>query len=123
MEDQHAFPPPSSLLRRLSSGSLALWRDRRGRVSGLRIVTLVYAAVFAVEGGGLWMEKRWAEWLTVATTASLMFPESWELFHRPTVGKLLILLGNAAIVAYLVWDVRTHSKFAALTPAPEQKPS
>src|SRR6202042_3942083 len=29
------------------------------RVHLFRIVTLVYAAVFAVEGIGLWMEKRW----------------------------------------------------------------
>src|ERR1700735_357555 len=29
------------------------------RVHALRIVTLVYAAVFAVEGIGFWVEKRW----------------------------------------------------------------
>jgi len=77
------------------------------RVATLRIVTLAYAAVFAVEGIGLWMQKRWAEWLTTIITASLIPLEAWEMFYRPTVGKLLILLGNAAIVAYLVWHVRT----------------
>src|SRR6202034_3427567 len=29
------------------------------RVHALRMVTLAYAAVFAVEGIGLWMRKRW----------------------------------------------------------------
>src|ERR1700683_3050097 len=38
------------------------------RVHLFRIVTLVYAAIFAVEGIGLWMEKRWAEWLTTILT-------------------------------------------------------
>src|ERR1700688_2151048 len=33
------------------------------RLHALRIVTLAYAAVFATEGIGLWMQKRWAEWL------------------------------------------------------------
>jgi uncharacterized membrane protein (DUF2068 family) len=80
------------------------------RVNALRIVTLAYAAVFAVEGIGLWMRKRWAEWLTTIITASLMPLEAWELFFRPTIGKALILLANGAVVAYLVWHVRTKNK-------------
>jgi uncharacterized membrane protein (DUF2068 family) len=71
-----------------------------------RIVTLTYAAVFAVEGIGLWMEKRWAEWLTTIITASLIPLEAWEIALRPTIGKVLILLANVAVVAYLVWHVR-----------------
>src|ERR1700737_875434 len=42
------------------------------RLHALRIVTLAYAAVFATEGIGLWLQKRWAEWLTVIVTASLI---------------------------------------------------
>jgi uncharacterized membrane protein (DUF2068 family) len=76
------------------------------RIHALRIVTLAYAAVFAVEGVGLWMEKRWAEWLTTIITASLIPLEAWEIFYRPTIGKVLILLANVAVVAYLVWHVR-----------------
>lgn len=86
------------------------------RVTTLRMVTLAYAAVFAVEGIGLWMEKRWAEWLTVAVTSSLIPLEIWEMFHRPTWGKLAILLGNTIIVAYLVWHVRTKGSSAHLAP-------
>ena len=91
------------------------------RVALLRLVTLAYAAVFAVEGVGLWLEKRWAEWLTVVVTASLIPLELWEMFHRPTLGKLAILLGNAAIVAYLIWHVRNSNRGAAAvisSPAP-----
>jgi uncharacterized membrane protein (DUF2068 family) len=72
----------------------------------LRLVTLCYAAVFAIEGIGLWMRKRWAEWLTTIITASLIPFELWELFYRPNVGKLLVLLANTAIVVILVWHVR-----------------
>ena len=53
------------------------------RMHALRFVTLAYAAVFAVEGIGLWMRRRWAEWLTTIITASLIPLEVWELFHRP----------------------------------------
>jgi uncharacterized membrane protein (DUF2068 family) len=80
------------------------------RINALRLVTLAYAAVFAVEGVGLWMQKRWAEWLTTIITASLIPLEGWEIFLRPTIGKVLILLANAAIVAYLVWHVRTKNR-------------
>lgn len=83
------------------------------RIHALRIVTLAYAAVFAVEGVGLWMQKRWAEWLTTIITASLIPLEAWEIFFRPTIGKVLILLANIAVVAYLVWHVRTKNRPAS----------
>ena len=76
------------------------------RIHALRIVTLAYAAVFATEGVGLWMQKRWAEWLTVIITASLIPLEVWELFDKPNFGKAAVLVANTAIVAYLVWHVR-----------------
>jgi uncharacterized membrane protein (DUF2068 family) len=76
------------------------------RVHALRIVTLAYAALFAIEGIGLWMEKRWAEWLTTIITASLIPLEAWEILLRPTIGKILILLANVAVVGYLIWHVR-----------------
>jgi uncharacterized membrane protein (DUF2068 family) len=79
------------------------------RINALRIVTLAYAGVFAVEGIGLWMQKRWAEWLTTIITASLIPLEAWEMFFRPTIGKAVILLTNIAVVVYLVWHVRTRT--------------
>jgi uncharacterized membrane protein (DUF2068 family) len=76
----------------------------------LRIVSLSYAAIFAVEGIGLWMQKRWAEWLTTVITASLIPLEVWELFHRPNIGKAVVLIANIVIVAYLIWHVRSKSR-------------
>jgi uncharacterized membrane protein (DUF2068 family) len=76
------------------------------KVHALRFVTLTYAAVFAVEGVGLWMQKRWAEWLTTVITASLIPLEVWEFIARPNLGKAAVVVANVAIVAYLVWHVR-----------------
>jgi len=86
------------------------------RIHALRVVTLTYAAVFAVEGIGLWMRRRWAEWLTTIITASLIPFELWELFHRPNIGKAGVLIANVAIVGYLYWHVSTHRKI----PHPEE---
>jgi uncharacterized membrane protein (DUF2068 family) len=78
------------------------------RVHALRMVTLAYAGMFSVEGIGLWMRKRWAEWLTVIITASLIPLELWELFHNPNLGKAGVLIANLTIVGYLVWHVRSR---------------
>ena len=84
------------------------------RIHALRVVTLSYAAVFAVEGVGLWMRRRWAEWLTVIITASLIPLEVYEVLHRPSVGTATVIAANVAIVGYLVWHVR-HSARARRT--------
>jgi uncharacterized membrane protein (DUF2068 family) len=80
------------------------------KIHALRFVTLTYAAVFAVEGVGLWMQKRWAEWLTTIITASLIPLEVWELLHRPNLGKAAVVIANTAIVAYLFWHVRAKGR-------------
>jgi uncharacterized membrane protein (DUF2068 family) len=88
------------------------------RVHALRIVTLAYAVLFATEGIGLWMQKRWAEWLTTIITASLIPLEVWELLFRPNIGKAAVLVANIAIVVYLIWHVRSRGKHR-LPPPPE----
>jgi len=80
------------------------------KIQALRFVTFTYAAVFAVEGIGLWMRKRWAEWLTTIITASLIPLEVWEFLHRPNFGKAAVVIANTAIVAYLVWHVRSKGR-------------
>jgi uncharacterized membrane protein (DUF2068 family) len=80
------------------------------RVHALRFVTLTYAAVFAVEGIGLWMQLRWAEWLTTIITASLIPLEIWELVHQPSIGAVLVLIANILIAGYLYWHVSTHQR-------------
>jgi len=80
------------------------------RVHALRMVTLAYAAVFSIEGIGLWMRKRWAEWLTVIITGSLIPLELWELLDRPNIGKAAVLIANIAIVIILIWHVRSKTK-------------
>jgi len=80
------------------------------RVETLGAVTLAYAAIFATEGIGLWLRKRWAEWLTIIITGSLIPLEIWEVSIRPTIGKSLVLLINVAIVWYLIIQLRSSRK-------------
>jgi len=77
------------------------------RIDALGWVTLAYAAVFAIEGVGLWLRKRWAEWLTTVITASLIPLELYELVVRPNWSKATVLVLNLAIVWYLIIQLRT----------------
>ncbi len=63
---------------------------------------LVYAALFVVEGVGLLLGKRWAEYLTVIITASLIPFELYELVHKFGPMKIAALIVNIAIVVYLI---------------------
>ena len=65
-----------------------------------------YAAVFLVEGTGLLFRKRWAEWLTIVVTSSLMPFEVYELIKQFTIVRLLVMLVNAAVVLFLIYRVR-----------------
>ena len=66
----------------------------------------MYGLLFATEGIGLWMEKRWAEYLTIIATGSLIPFEVYELQRRVTVPRGLALVVNVAVLAYLIYRVR-----------------
>ena len=72
------------------------------------IGSFIYAGLFLTEGIGLWLQKRWAEWFTVIITSSLVPVEIYEIFHHPTVIKVIVLLINVAVVAYLLYRIRNE---------------
>ncbi|MFI5381020.1 MAG: DUF2127 domain-containing protein [Tepidisphaerales bacterium] len=76
------------------------------RMEEIALGTMLYGALFATEGIGLLLRKRWAEYLTVTTTAGLLPLEVYELFHHFRWAKVLVLGVNLAIVAYLVAILR-----------------
>ena len=78
----------------------------RGHVLKLAIAALAFGLVEATEAVGLWLEKRWAEYLTVVATASLLPLEVIELTHHVTVLKAFGFVLNIAVVAYLLWAKR-----------------
>src|SRR6516162_9358530 len=71
----------------------------------LSIGSFLYAMLFYTEGFGLFLDKLWAEYLTIATTAGLVPFELFELSRRITPLKIQVLVANLLIVAYLVWRV------------------
>jgi hypothetical protein len=69
-------------------------------------VLLAYAVVEGVEAVGLWQQRRWAEYLTLLVTASLLPFEVWEMTTRLTPFKVIAFAINAAVVVYLLYAKR-----------------
>ena len=80
------------------------------RLKQLSIGTFIYSGVFLVEGVGLALQKRWAEYFTIITTSSLLPIEIYELVRRVSFGRCLALVINLAVVAYLIFELRRFPK-------------
>jgi uncharacterized membrane protein (DUF2068 family) len=83
---------------------VGLLDDRR--IKELSVGTFAYAALFLTEGTGLAFRKRWAEYLTIVSTASFLPFEAYEIIKQVNVIRILLLLVNIAVVIYLVLEVR-----------------
>jgi uncharacterized membrane protein (DUF2068 family) len=71
----------------------------------LASVLASYGLMYGIEGIGLILQKHWAEWMTVITTAGLIPFEIYENVHRFGVGKLLALIINLAVLIYLIYFI------------------
>lgn len=92
---------------RLIHGLLtAVFRVSPHQLKALSIGTFAYAGLFLTEGTGLLLGKRWAEYLTIVTTAGLIPIEVYETSKHLTSLKIGALIVNVAIVVYLVVRVR-----------------
>ncbi len=79
------------------------------RTGTIRLVggaVAVLAVVELVEAVGLWYQKRWAEYLTFVVTAAFIPLEVYELTRTVSALKVIALVVNVAIVAYLLYAKR-----------------
>jgi uncharacterized membrane protein (DUF2068 family) len=90
--------PTSGLLRKLDDA----FTTSSSHLHLLGAVLLAYAAVEGIEAVGLWYQRRWAEYLTLLVTTSLLPLEIYEIFNRATVFKVVAFVINAAVVIYLL---------------------
>ncbi|MEA2716697.1 MAG: hypothetical protein QOI99_1014 [Actinomycetota bacterium] len=79
---------------------------RRGTLILLLVTATAYAVLEGVEAVGLWRQRRWAEYLTAIATAGFLPFEVHELAKRVSVGRVVALVINLAVLAYLLWAKR-----------------
>ena len=75
---------------------------RAGTLTLVAVGLFAYGGLELVEGVGLWMARRWAEYLTVVATAVFIPYEVFELVRSVTVTKVVAFVINVAAVVYLV---------------------
>jgi len=69
---------------------------------GLAITAFGYAVLMGSEGVALYLRKPWARWFTIGATSSLLPIELYEIVREVHPVRVVVLLANVAIVAYLV---------------------
>ena len=85
-----------------------------GTLRATGFLALFYAAILCTEGTGVYLQQRWAEFLMIFATATLIPIEIWHLWHRPGLVSSLILLVNCFIVWFL---------YRVLTPEKTKSPA
>jgi len=65
-------------------------------------VAFCYAAVSCIEGIGLYLEKAWGEFVTIAITASFLPWEIFEVVRRLTWVRVSLLTINIFVFIYLL---------------------
>ena len=78
------------------------------KLKELSVGTFFYSALLLTEGTGLFLGKRWAEYLTIIATSSFLPLEVYELSRRISSPRLAVFLLNVAVVVYLVIVLRRN---------------
>ena len=89
---------------------LGLLDDRK--LKELSVGTFFYSGLLITEGVGLALKKRWAEYLTIVSTALLLPLEIIEIAHRVDFTRIALFVVNIAVVVYLIIDVRKKHSVA-----------
>jgi uncharacterized membrane protein (DUF2068 family) len=105
--DSFRVDPNNLYIHRLLE-SLSILDDRKLRE--LSVGTFFYSALLLTEGTGLLLAKRWAEFFTIIATSSFVPLEVYELTKRVSSAKLVVLLLNLVVVAYLVIELRRNRR-------------
>lgn len=68
-------------------------------------IAFAYAALRFMEAYGLWKERTWAEWVAFISGTLLLPLEIRELIRGVTFWRCALLLGNLAIVGYMLYVI------------------
>lgn len=83
-------------------------------------VVFIYAGLDLIEGIGLYLEKAWAEYLTLAITGSFLPWEIFEVFRRVTAIRVGLLTLNALVFIYLLKLVVSRQRHGKVSPKAEE---
>lgn len=77
-----------------------------GTLTLVAIGVLAYGGLQLLEGIGLWLMKRWGEYVAVVGTSLFIPLEVYELLEKVTWLRVVAFTVNVFAVVYLVWSKR-----------------
>lgn len=84
-------------------------------------VAFAYAALRFAEAYGLWKERTWAEWVAFISGTLLLPLEVRELFRGITFWRCALLIGNLAIIFYMLYVILENRRERRRGPSPDQQ--
>lgn len=109
-----ASAPEHQLLHDLLHRALAIDNHTLRTISA---GSFFYAALLAIEGTGLWLERRWGEYFTIIITGSFIPMELFEVGRHPGPVRIAITAINIAAVVYLIVRLRRETLRRVVTKA------
>ena len=73
-------------------------------------IAFAYSALRFTEAYGLWKCRTWAEWVALVSGTLLLPLEVRELFRRVTLMRSGLLIGNLAIVLYMLYVILANRR-------------
>jgi len=73
-------------------------------------IAFAYAALRFTEAYGLWKERTWAEWVAFLSGTLLLPLEVRELFRGITFWRCALLIGNLAIIVYMLYVILANRR-------------
>ncbi len=108
---RHLRFDPESRLVNFILDKAALVNDPMLRRIGF--VAYSYAVIALIEGIGLYLEKAWGEFLTLAITASFLPWEIFEILRHLTLFRVSLLAINILVFLYLLRLVLARARKSA----------
>jgi Flp pilus assembly protein TadB len=89
---------------------LAAGNGQRFAVAAATRILPIFNAATPRHFAAFWRGKKWAEYLTIGVTASLLPVEVMALVHRVTLVRIATLVINTLVIVYLLWELRARSR-------------
>ena len=83
-------------------------------------IAFAYAVLRFTEAYGLWKERTWAEWVAFVSGTLLLPLEIRELFRGITFWRCALLIGNLAIIFYMLYVIVENRRERRRAPSPLQ---
>lgn len=116
LADHLRFNPESKLVNFVLDNASRVTDQLLRRIGA---VVFIYAALDLVEGIGLYLEKTWAEYMTLLITGSFLPWEVFEIFRRLTAVRVTLFTVNLLVCIYLLKLVLARKERRAGMSSPE----